>query len=128
MVLVPPGLRPGVPRSLGNHEARIRALERLLRDPGWRFNVDNEGGWGQVVFNDSFEAPALGVVGGVFTDKTGEGVYLQSIFGGPQSTVAVTPAGVRLTADIGGTAVDVFLGSSEVVFSIGGSPILTLTG
>lgn len=47
-----PDQRPNVSTSLGDHEKRIRALERVARIAGWIFNFDNEGGWAEVVAND----------------------------------------------------------------------------
>ncbi len=45
---------------------------------GWRFNVDNEGGWGYVIANDSTDL-GFGDWGLVFGDTSGDGVLLVAL-------------------------------------------------
>jgi hypothetical protein len=59
---------------------------------GWRFNVDNEGGWVYLISNESIDID-FGILGAVIGETTGEGLYLFS-HDTPQTksgTVLLTP-------------------------------------
>ncbi len=101
MVLIPPTKPPSGGRTLGNHEARIRVLERSPRQ-GWRFDTDNEGGWGYVFSNDSTDID-YGEYGMALGDKSGEGALFlaQDVGNTMQSLLSLTTALVNLSTTDG---------------------------
>ncbi len=77
---------------------------------GWRFNVDNEGGWGFVRSNDSTDID-YGEWGLVFADTSGEGILLVG-----QDSIANTAEGQIWVTD---TQIKFFLTPSGATASLG---------
>lgn len=72
-----PGERASLWEKLGDLARRVGKLEAVPQTEGWRFNVDNEGGWGYVVANDSADID-FGELGMVIGETTAEGLFLFS--------------------------------------------------
>lgn len=125
MVLAPQWLRPGVGRSLGNHEARIRALERRAAGSGWRFDTDNEGGWGYLQFNDCFDLDLLpdplavgGTWGAAFEDDSGCGFVI-----GSTTTLLLKSRDILSVESIGNWVATI---GGDISFTVFGSIFLNL--
>ncbi len=117
--------RPTIPRSVGNHETRIRVLERRF-GVGWRFNIDNEGGWGYVIANASTDID-FGTLGMVIGETTGDGMFLFS--GDPDAdiaSIAISPDNIALQLS-GSLVVVIDRTTGKFTVSGAGGPLMEMT-
>ncbi len=122
--LLTPGDRPGIWSTIGDllkRVARLEAVPASTGGSGWQFNVDNEGGWGYVVANDSTDID-YGEYGLVFAETTENGVLLLSRDAGNfvQSLISVAVNGGVQIVDAAGVGVS--------VTSVNGDISLIVTG
>lgn len=133
MVLLPPASRPSETRTLGNHEKRLRALERVLASLGWRFDFDNQGGWGKLTFRGATPGSSgdTGFELNVLAEDGGAGDWEINVEGNMLATV-----GGFVIAELGGNTFQLtpagffYLLAAGGVFKLfdsGGNPILQMT-
>jgi len=118
----------GLRRHANTHDPDKGSDPILALRNGWRFDVDNEGGYGYVITNDSIDID-FGILGMVLGDRTGDGTFVFSQDGdaGDISSVLLTPDSITVAISGGVSLILDRAAGTFTFYDSGSQPMLQMT-